>query len=243
MEAGAADNLPGFRRRFRVTPAGGWVRSEVEDDFHHMHVTVHHDGTLATSLQPVMVRAPWTTCPGAAAELERTFTGVALEAFSSRGEKQANCTHLYDLALLAAAHAADSEPTIYDILVSDPIAGAAGTKDRRAEVRRDGITLLAWVESGFLLSQPAELAGLRLDKMRAWIDTLDPELRQAARLLRWGNMIANGRIIPMEKQSDARRMPANCYTFQPLQAMQARRVGAIRDFSRGGAQPLDDAAP
>jgi hypothetical protein len=235
MEGRALDDLPGFRRRFRVTPGVGWVRSEVEDDFHHMTVSVHHDGALATSLQPVIHRAPWTTCPGAVAELERTFSSVALKDFPARGEKQANCTHLHDLALLAAAHAGDPTPTVFDILVSDPIDGK-----RRAEVRRNGETLLAWLESGFRLIEPAELAGMTLDKMRPWIDKLDAARQEAARLLRWGNMIANGRIIPLEKQSDASRMPANCYTFQPLRAVQATRVGVIRDFSNGSTQPLDD---
>jgi hypothetical protein len=228
------DELPGFRRRFRVTPAVGSVRSEVEDDFHHMSVTVHHDGALATALQPLVFRAPWTTCPGAVAELERTFTGIALKDFAARGEKQANCTHLHDLALLAAAHAFDPGPAQFDILVSDPIEGK-----RRAEVRRDGIALLSWLESGFRLLEPAELVGVTLDKMRPWIEKLEPARQEAARLLRWGNMIANGRIIPLEKQSDASRMPANCYTFQPLRAVQAKRVGAIRDFSTASSQPLD----
>ena len=235
----ALDELPGFRRRFRMTPGAGWVCSEVEDDYHHMTVTVHHDGVRATSLEPVIHRAPWTTCPGAVLELERTFTGVALKDFVSRGEKQANCTHLHDLALMAAAHAADPGTLVFDILVSDPIAGAAGEKVRRAEVRCNGATLLSWVESGFRLIEPAELAGVTFDKMRPWIDKLDPARQEAARLLRWGNMIANGRIIPLEKQSDASRMPANCYTFQPLRAAQAKRVGVIRDFSNGSAQPLE----
>lgn len=240
MAAPAVDDFPGFRRRFRITPGVGAVRSEVEDDFHHMSVTVHHDGALATTLVPIIHRAPWTTCPGAVAELERTFTGVALKDFAARGEKQANCTHLHDLALLAAAHVADPAPSVFDILVSDPIEAARGEPVRRAEVRRNGVTLLAWTESGFRLLEPAQLAGMTLDKMRPWIDSLDPAQQEAARLLRWGNMIANGRIIPLEKQSDASRMPANCYTFQPLRAVQAKRVGVIRDFSNGCAQPLDD---
>ena len=59
-------------------------------------------------------------------------------------------------------------------------------------------------------------------------------------LMGWGAMIAHGRIIPLERQSDATRMPAgNCYTFQPDRRTAARRIGEIRDFSRGSAQPLE----
>ena len=238
MELPAIDRVPGFRRRFRITPAARWVRSELEDDYHRMTVTVHHDGKVATSIEPVLVRAPWTTCPGAVVQLERTFTGVALEAFAVRGEKQFNCTHLHDLAILAAAHAWDREPLIYDVLVSDPVDGK-----RRAELRRNGEALLGWTEIGFRIVEPVELAGVTLDKMRPWIDTLDPQQQEAARVLRWGNMIANGRIIPLEKQSNASRMPPTCYTFQPHRAIDAKRVGVIRDFTAGTARLLDDCAP
>src|SRR3546814_16346000 len=80
-------NLPGFWRRFRVTPGAGWVRSEVEDDYHCMRVTLHHDGMIATRIEPELLRAPWTTCPGASAQLVETFTGVALADFPARGDR------------------------------------------------------------------------------------------------------------------------------------------------------------
>ncbi|MFT4046415.1 MAG: DUF2889 domain-containing protein [Solimonas sp.] len=229
------DTLPGFRRRFRVTPGAASVCTEVEDDYHCMRVTVHHDGATATRIDAELIRAPWTTCPEAPARLVQTFTGVALAAFPARGEKQQNCTHLYDLAVLAAAHAADARPLVYDILVADPLDGL-----RRAEIRRDGERVLAWSERGMRMAEPDEIAGLNLMGLRDWIATLEAPQREAARLLQWGNIIANGRQIPIEKQSDATRMPANCYTFQPERKGFARRVGAIRDFSNGGgAQPLD----
>jgi len=233
MQLPPLESLPGFRRRFRVMPAPDCVQTEVEDDFHCMGVSIHHDGRIANLVEPILARAPWTTCPGAVEQLRQTFTGVALREFTARGEKQANCTHLHDLALLAAAHAFDADPFVYDILVSDPVDGK-----RRAELRRNGEVVIGWVESGFRIIEPAELAGMTLDKMRPWLDTLDPVRQEAARLLRWANMIANGRIIPLENQSDATRMPPNCYTFQPERKVVARRVGKIIDFSTGTEQPL-----
>lgn len=228
------DGSPGFRRRFVVTPRPGWVRAEVEDDYHCMSVTVSHADGVATSVEAVMHRAPWTTCPGAQAKLAQTFTGVALSGFSSRGEKGANCTHLHDLATLAAVHVKGDGPVVYDLLVSDPIAG-----ETRAELRRDGETVLAWTLEGFGVVAPPELAGARLETLKPWLGTLDPGLREAAKLLRWGVMIAHGRSIPLADQSDASLMPPNCFTFQPEMAARARRVGVIRDFSLGGASPLD----
>jgi len=233
MDCAPLDSLPGYRRRFIITPSLHCVRSDLEDDYHCMGVAVHHEGRIATRIEPVMARAPWTTCPGAVAELIATFTGVALDAFAERGAKQHNCTHLHDLAVLAAAHAHDRAPLVYDILVSDPVEGR-----RSAEIRRDGTLLLFLREAGGRMVEPDAATGLALDGLRPWIDSLEPALREPARLLRWGALVAHGRTVPWERQSDARRMrPGSCYTFQPARMAEARRIGAIRDFSRG-AQPL-----
>lgn len=231
------DLLPGFRRRFAVASGPGWVCSAVEDDYHCMRVTLRHDGKRITAVEGEMLRAPWTTCPGASAQLQQTFSGVTLDEVAARGEKQANCTHLHDLALLAAAHAADAQALTYDVFVSDPVDG-----QRHAEIHRNGEPVLGWTEASFRIVEPAELAGVALDKMRPWIDSLEPQQQEAARLLRWGNMLANGRQIPLEKQSDASRMPSNCYTFQPERKAVAHRIGLIRDFSKEAAQPLDGIA-
>ena len=239
MHPAPLDTLPGFRRRFIVTPASDRVSSEVEDDYHCMGVTIHHDGRVATKVESVMQRAPWTPCPGAIARLEQTFTGVPLDGFAARGGKRANCTHLHDLAVLAAAHAADSGPLVYDLLVSDPIEGR-----RRSELRRNGTWVLGWVlAADGRIVEPEELAGVALDGMRSWIESLGPARQDAARLLRWGTILAHGRTIAWERQSDSSRLPiGNCYTFQPERAATAKRIGAIRDFSRG-PQPLEEHRP
>jgi Protein of unknown function (DUF2889) len=232
------DTLPGFRRRFIVTPAAGRVSCEVEDDYHCMGVAVHHDGTSAIRVEALMQRAPWSTCPGAVAVLEQTFSGVPLAGFAARGEKKTNCTHLHDLAVLAAAHAFDGEPLVYDILVSDPIEGR-----REALLRRDGLAVLGWAHVKGRIVEPTELAGVSLEQMRPWIDSLDPTRQEFARLLRWGTILAAGRTIAWERQSDSARLPVgNCYTFQPQRLSQAKRIGAIRDFSQG-PQPLEEHRP
>lgn len=230
--------MTGFWRRVRITPASGVAQAELEDDFHCMSVLVHHDGEIATQIIPDMRRAPWSACPGAVSQLEQTFTGVALSAFAERGEKKSNCTHLFDLAVLAARHAFAAEQLIYDVRVSDPV-----QNERRAEIWRNGTLLLSWKESRFHILEPASAAGLRLDQLRSWIDALEPDLQEPARLLQWGNMLANGRIIPLELQSDATRLPPNCFTFQPERAATARRIGEIRDFSQRAMPPLAEYEP
>jgi hypothetical protein len=218
--------MPGFRRRFVVTPHDGWVRAALEDDYHCMSVVVRHAGGIATAVEPAVHRAPWSTCPGAEARLRQTFNGVALHDFAARGEKQMNCTHLHDLATLAAAHAGDGERLVYDIAVSDPVDGR-----NRTSLRRNGVTVLAWTLAGFTILEPADAAGLHLMKLGPLLAKLDRAGQEAARVLRWGTIIAHGRSIPLEDQSDATRMPPNCFTFQPEMAGRAKRIGLIRDFS------------
>jgi hypothetical protein len=236
VPANSIDEIPGYRRRLRVTPSNGRVLTELEDDYHCMAVTVHHDGGVATAVEPVMDRAPWNICPGAVTVLEQTFVRIALKDFAARGDKRANCTHLHDLAVLAAAHAFDATATVFDILVSDPVAGRS-----EAELRRNGIAVLDWsVVKGRIIA-PAPLAGLDLDNMRNWIESLDPETQEAARLLRWGIMVAHGRSLPAGWASGTGNMASGsrCFTFQPHKAGEAKHVGAILDFSRGAARPLE----
>jgi hypothetical protein len=234
------EQLPGFRRRVRITPRSGAVDCEFEDDYHRMSVTVRHDGAKATSLDAAMQRAPWNICPGAVEQLRQTFTGVPLVDFAARGEKRRNCTHLHDMAVLSAAHAMDAGPLVYDSLVSDPVDGR-----RQVEIRRDGMRLLGWIDepvagSGYnCIVEPAELAGARLDQLRPWIQSLDPERREAARLLQWCAIIARGRRLSLEKHADASGLgTGRCYTFDERRVQDARRTGDIRDFSQGTAQLL-----
>lgn len=228
------DELPGFRRRVRITPRADSVCSELEDDYHRMSVTLIHDGRMVSRVEALMERVPWTTCPGAADQLQRTFTGVALADFAARGEKRENCTHLHDLAIWAAAHAFDGEPLVYDILVSDPVDGR-----RRAELRCNGAAMLAWIDAGNRIVEPAQLAGVTLDKLRPWIDSLPGDQREGARLLQWGAIIANGRGRSLDKQSDASALGVGrCYTFQAHRVAAAKRIGDIRDFSQGTAPLL-----
>lgn len=235
------EHRPGFRRRIIVTPEPARSTCEVEDDYHHMRVHLTHDGERATRVEARMLRVPWTTCPGAQAMAEATFTNVRLDAFARRGEKKTNCTHLHDLAIWAAAHALDAAPTCYDVLVSDPVGGVAA-----AELRRDGTTLLRWQVAGFTIVDPPALAGLPLTGLNDWIATLDTAGQEAARILRWGCLLAHGRRRALKKlpyeQAD---LPAGqCFTFQPDRMAHAvRTFSSFVDFSAAGTMPLATEPP
>jgi len=230
----AVEDLPGYRRRIRIEPRAGErervVLAMIEDDMHCMSVTLHHDGSKVIEVGAVMERAPWTTCPGARERLVQTFAGQPLAEVTARREKRANCTHLHDLAVLAAAHALDDRPMVYDVLVSDPVEG-----ERVLELRRDGERLLQWREREGVLVEPA---GVPLMALRDWIAALPADEQEPARVLQWAGLVAHGRTIPLDRQSRAADLPANCYTFQPERAAVARRVGVLRDFSKGSQVPL-----
>lgn len=230
-------SLPGYRRTTRVVPFPGAVVAMMEDDMHCMAVTLRHDGERVTAVEPNQARAPWTTCPGAEAELVDTFTGCPLGEVSVRRERLRNCTHLHDLAVLAAAHAASREPVCYTMFVSDPVGGR-----RNLEIRRDGVPVWQWSEQDGRFVAPPALAGLTAFALRDWIGALPAPEREAARLLQTAALISHGRTMPLSEQSDATRMPANCHTFQPAQAAVAKRFRVPIDFSAGGRQPLEDFA-
>ena len=231
------DNLPGYRRRICIESAAdsGAVTAMLEDDMHCMAVTLRHCEGHVITVEPVMERAPWTTCPGARDELVATFAGQPLADVTARRAKRANCTHLHDLAVLAAAHAHDAAPLCYDILVSDPEGG-----ERILELRRDRARLLRWLERSGVLVEPAVIAGLTLPELREWIAELPSAEQEPVRLLQWAGLVAHGRTIPMAQQLRASAMPANCYTFQPQRAAVAQRTGLLREFSGASpATPLD----
>jgi hypothetical protein len=224
---------PGYRRRIRIEPAQGAVLAMLEDDLHCMAVILRHDGETVLAVEPVTERMPWDTCPGAGAKLVETFAGQPLSEVTARREKRANCTHLHDLAVLAAAHAHDERGLIYEISASDPIEGR-----RILELRRDGELRLRWIEQDGVLVEPASAAGQALLALRDWIGALPALEQEPARVLQWASLVAHGRTMPMEEQSRAADLPPNCYTFQPERAPVAKRVGRRIDFSEGPVTPL-----
>lgn len=141
-------------------------------------------------------------------------------------------------ALLAAAHVEDSATLIYDIAGSDPI--GAG---RNAQILRNGDCVLSWSETKFSFTAPSELVGCTLWDMQSWLEQQCSATQEAARLLRWANILATGRTIPLAEQSDATRIPPNCYTFPPERAAVAQRVGEVKNFFNSNAQPLDSFHP
>jgi hypothetical protein len=229
----------GYRRRILIEATADQASARLEDDYHHMIVTLVHDGYFVTAVESNMIRAPWTGCPGAMQRVQDTFTGVALTDVSRRGQKSTNCTHLHDLALFAAAHADARGTVAYDIHCSLSDDGSLQGR-RSARLWRNGESVLDWVLDGVTFAAPDTFAGSTLADLGALIAVQDKAGAEAIRILRWAAIVAQGRMMDIPANIPATVFPpGSCYNFQPERAAESfRRPGADIDFSRPGMEPL-----
>jgi uncharacterized membrane protein len=228
---------PGCRRNQLIVPRPGVVQADVEDDFHNFRVEIRHDGERVLELRTLSVRAPWTTCPTAGEFLAERMTGQRLDSLAEVDSPLLHCTHQYDIALLAAAHALDTQPTLYSSFVSD-----RQSPTRTAELYRNGRLELAWeIVDGQIVS-PGIGHGESLRKLSTWSADLPPDQREAARVLRRSAFIWGGRIFDYTLTPTADKVvqtTGGCYTFQPVRSAQSVCTMRKLDFTDGGV-PLRD---
>jgi hypothetical protein len=181
-----------YRRRIRLVARGAVAAGALEDDIHHVRVTVRHDGTRVIAASGEAVRLPWSTCPGSEAGIA-SLVGTELSA-ATRGLRDAyrrelHCTHMFDLAQLVVAHASrslfagDGER---DYLATVTPEGDAG--DVHAEITMNRVTQLVWdlargelpgvgegdtAESAFILRRAVYLAPISSMHFDAY-DTVGP---------------------------------------------------------------------
>lgn len=231
------DGRPGFRRRIIVTPASGVVYAAVEDDFHRFLIRLDHAEGRVTGLTADAERFPWSTCPAAGDHLVAEVAGRPLAEIAELDPLQ-HCTHVFELVVLAAAHAMDDAPTRFDLTATDRIDGRT-----HVSLAIHDRAVLAWDVHGSAIEGPEPWAGRELRRLSSWRHELTPELREWAGLLRRVVQISQGRGLALETQKSAAdwgkgRLGA-CFTYQPARAATARRIpGWIRNFSDDPAGPL-----
>jgi hypothetical protein len=227
----------GFRRNQLIDPQPGLVEAEIEDDYHHFKVALGHDGTTVREIRTEAVRWPWSTCPAAGPFLAERLTGAALDALAAVDPPQAHCTHQHELALLAAAHAHDTAPTLYSTFVKD-----AEGEVRLAELYRNGALLMAWDVRGSTIVSPGPLEGYDLRRFKLWEAELPADLRIPARVLRRVIHTSAGRRFNFDQVQNAGLVTVllgGCYTFQPERAAEGHRTTIVHDFAKG-PPPLAD---
>jgi hypothetical protein len=239
-----------FRRRIRLVNVDATCTvGELEDDCHHFRVELHYDGGTIVSADGRFLRGPWSTCQHAPEPL-RAIEGHPLQSQASAlgdyTDARANCTHLFDLAGLAMAHAArGGGPRQYDMVVTDP-KGAALAQE--AVIWRDGEEVVRWQLEQREIVAPSEWVGAPLrNKFIRWAEErLDPDTAEGVIALRRIIDIALSRMADLDRIETAASvtsvdMMGRCMTYSPRHIAVALRVkGSARSWEQHGHLLLAD---
>jgi hypothetical protein len=236
-----------YRRRILLRNEPGGVIAELEDCNHGFRVRVSHDGETVTAVEGEALRVPMTTCPGAVVPL-RALAGIALGSSAlqilKRVDIRSNCTHLYDLSLLAIAQAHRGTPQRqYDVVVHDQ---TGKQQPAAAEVYRDQQLVHRWLTRDSRIVEPGELKGNTvMQGFTFWANRrFQGDDNEAAFVLQKGLFVAAARILDMSR---VHRDPATahtfmhgaCYSYSSPQLEQALRLGdTVRDFTHSPEQLL-----
>jgi hypothetical protein len=231
-----------YRRRVRtLTTADDVVEAGLEDDFHYFTVTLHHDGEHVTEMVGGARRWPWSTCPDAAGPL-RSLEGMPLSprclAVGEHADPRLNCTHMFDLAGLAVAHAARGGAVgtarQYDVKI--PFAAQFGG-EHDVSVWRDGELVHTWTLDGRDCISPPPFSEVQWKGgFLKWADeTFPPEESEPVIVLRRACDIGMGRGMDLDGYDTgeelAPMMRGICYSMQPEQISVAlRNKNSARDY-------------
>lgn len=228
-----------FRRRIRLTGSDNQVTAELEDNCHGFRAVLHHDGQRITALDPETLRIPYNTCAGATRPIQ-ALVGIAVgsdpKSINESVNPFSNCTHLFDLCVLAIAHAARGPVTrIYDVVVDDE----QGESAAAAIVYLDGKEILRFTTRQWELLGPPALKGKPLFRgFAAWAnDYFQGDEREAAFVLQKGYFVSSARRIDSPKIEGSRagdhpHIAGACHTYSEGVIEQAVRLAnTVRDFS------------
>lgn len=235
-----------FRRRLHIAAEPGHVRVELEDCNHAFRLTLRHDGVCVTAVEPEAIRHPFTTCPEALAVIARVV-GHSLDADAQALRQRLvpgdNCTHLFDMTVLALAHVGDiGLRRDYDIAVDDEREGMTF-----ARIACDGAWVHQWQVRRHVIEEPAVLSGRPVMRgFFAWAaEAFEGMPLEAAMALQRGYFVAQARrsiSLPIEQHPAAGDgMPDGvCYSYNAGVVQRALRIhGSVRDYSAGPEGLLD----
>jgi Protein of unknown function (DUF2889) len=234
-----------YRRRIRlVATEHGIVEAGLEDDAHYFKVLLRHDGRQVQAIEANAPRPPWSTCADAAQPLQ-ALVGMPLSLSCLGGGAWTNalhnCTHMFDLAGLAVAHAArvvagtGAPRRQYDAEV--PHGGLTGGT-REVRLRRDGELVLTWTVDGKRCLAPPPFSEVSFTGgFLQWADrTFAPDDAEAAIVLRRACTIGLLRGVDLDQHDNLAEITTlaaspTCYATQPERvAISFRNRGTIRDY-------------
>ncbi|NMM26903.1 MAG: DUF2889 domain-containing protein [Glaciimonas sp.] len=238
-----------YRRRICIATSENEARADMEDDLHRFAVIIRHDGAHVTAIQGLPIRVPWSLCPHSVEALGRLI-GMPLSphplAVFQHADCSQQCTHMFDLAGLAIAHAArGTRLRQYD--VEAPYLEEKGA--RSLSLRRDGREILNWTIDGATLLAPEAFTGHDIKRLPAWAESAfpDPDDYEAIVILRRSVLISKARLHDWDIFSTAAATGHGlgaCYVFQPgIQERAIRMVGTAREFTDTPGRMLSDLQP
>lgn len=231
-----------FRRRIRLSKGEGFVKGELEDSSHAFKTTLHYDQSGITDVTAEAIRYPMTTCPGAVVPL-RDFIGLPLDLVAvdvaRRTKPRIQCTHLFDLTVLAYSHIMrDEQQRVYDIELPDEDAEG---NPRVLKVFKDGELLIEWLVSEWRIIEPESLAGNSLHTgFSKWLEKVyadDEEKKEFAWLAQKGYLVSQARVFDVNKLAGTRKfvgphMVGICHTYSEEQMKTAHHsYNSFIDFS------------
>jgi len=234
-----------FRRRIRLAGYEGRVCAELEDCNHGFRSTVHHDGDRVTEVEAEALRIPLTTCGGATGpigNLVGTPVKSSVRAIASAVDPRANCTHLYDLTLMAIVHALRGACTWqYDMEVDDQVAGGAS----QSRVFRNGELVMSWMVDQWQITEGPFLGRPLYKGFSNWAhDAFQGDDKEAAFALQKAYFVSEARRYnmnsmagsPATNQAD---MLGVCYSYSsPVVDKALRTQNSVRDFTNTPEQLL-----
>src|SRR5262245_51579172 len=225
-----------YRRHIRLDAHGRQVVGELAADAKHFRVRLRHDGARVISIDGEAVRHPWSTCAEARDRL-RDLEGMRLSrrctAVGEVSNARRHCTHWFDLAGLAVAHAAAARASREYRCAVWGAPGAITT----ATLERDGEPLLEWQLDGMTIHAAAPFEGRSLkDAFQSWAETeLAPDLAEAAIVLRRAAYISPVRFYDLdqyERPGEVTPIGGQCFTYTDGNAQRAQRErGSKRDYT------------
>ena len=231
-----------FRRRIRLTKSEDSVLGELEDSSHAFKIRLSFNEQTITDVSADAIRYPMTTCPGAVQPL-RQFIDMPLGLKSGEITKRINpriqCTHLFDLTVLAYAHIArDETKRVYDITLPDDTETATALP---LQVFQNGELVLSWMVKKWQVIEPTALAGNRMGAgFSKWIAAAfgdDEQQKEWAWLAQKGNLVSEARTFDINALAGTRNfvgehMVGICHTYSEAEiGSAAHTYNSFIDFS------------
>ncbi len=223
----ALDSPHVFFRRIIFDVSATECHVAMEDEHHYFVLNLEHDGERITSVNSTSRRTPWTVCPQAAGKLQE-FVGQPLRPRIAVNlpeiDSKQQCTHQYDLLMVALAQARQPGRREY---VSKVV--GAMHEYRHAQLWLNDEQLLDWRLRGTTIHSSDEFDQQDLRNIMPWADeTLSDQKLEALFVQRRAVMVASSKGFNLDLVKNAGQAmvvrAGACFVFQPERADQAERI-------------------